>query len=370
MTAPLMIGRILGNKYQLIEEIEASEKVRVYHALKIDDESKVIVKTLQPRWLWDRNLVTRYTREIQAMAALKHPALIRILDVNYENKIFFVATEFAEGRDAFSIIRDKISLPLTDILDIIITLARFLIYAVESGTKYRTIKMSNIIISPSGKAKVLSFNVPRSVLTRNIKGLKPNTSEDPDIFFLGVLLYQFLALRFPLDRPDRIITDLAMLRLIKLSADWSLNGVPSLDPLDKEGLEAIILRAVTFDIKARYPSLNAMLIDLISFTEKRIRRRGENVDMSSASNIIDAIFSPELAEEKGKSQGELGSLGSLAPLEQEKERDFWKKPGKKPTPTKGPIVGRMDEESSSQWGMAIAIIFGILAIVAIVMLSW
>lgn len=373
----LLLGRIIGGKYQLLEEIDSSEKVRVFKAIRITDELPVIIKILQPRWLWDRILVTRYTREVQAVAALKHPSLVHILDVNYEKGVFYVATELVEGRDLFSMIHHGVRPSVTDAVDIVMQLARLLNYSIGKGVRYRTVKISNILLNKDGKIKVLAFNTPRSVLSRNMTGLKPNAGEDPDVFFLGVTLYQLLTMRFPLDRPDRVITDLTMARLIKISTDWSLRDVEGLKSEERKQLEAIIHKAVTFDIRSRFKGVASMLGELNRFATSRAKGVAEDKDMSSASGVIDAIIgmddydeSPSFKNKASKFSNRNSENSIERKYNEVDESTFWKKKALRTSPQKMVAVGGGTEEEPPKWGVLGVLLAAVAALTSMVVMLW
>jgi serine/threonine protein kinase len=170
-----------------------------------------------------------FEREGKLGMSMQHPNVVRILAVNRDviSKQYYIVMEFVEGgnlRDFFTI-RKK--LEPVEALRIIEEVTGGLSYAFSRGLTHRDIKLTNILISANGQAKLVDFGLADAsqlVLhdetqvdrTVDYAGLELATGVPPgdvrsDIYFIGCVLYELLTGRKPLPpiydrrhiRPDR-----------------------------------------------------------------------------------------------------------------------------------------------------------------------
>ena len=260
-------GLVLKKKFQILEKIHENSRFFSFKGMNVETEEPVFIKVVRQEILLDRNRdrIKFFTEEVKSLARIKHENVVKVFDVDFKNGILYVVCEWIEGKPLSDYIRSSYRFDFWQVIQIISQLADVLRFAFEKGIKYRTIKHSNIFISNSMQVKILSFNVPRSILSPVPLPIKENNGEDPDIFFLGVVLYELLTLKFPLDEKEMIITDLALLPEHINTTRWTLSLNDVEDPVKKEKIEKILYHSTTRKILDRYKTITEMLEDMKGF---------------------------------------------------------------------------------------------------------
>ncbi|MBU6300375.1 MAG: protein kinase [Verrucomicrobia bacterium] len=208
--------------YHLHEAIGAGGMGIVFAATHVSDCRKVAIKWLPDHLADDDEFATRLLREAEALAALDHPHVLRVLDsgVTPDGRVFLV-TEFAPGGDLAQRLRQG-PVPVEDAL----RMFREVLGAVEAahvlGMVHRDLKPANILLDAGGSVRVADFSLaklsgdgegPRLSLTRETdvfgtpyyiapEGRQGSAGVDQrvDIFSLGVLLHELLTGRIPIGR--------------------------------------------------------------------------------------------------------------------------------------------------------------------------
>lgn len=211
-------GYFLGG-FRLLYKIASGSFGRVYRADDPRTGRIVAIKVLRRKWSEDKHNIDLFEREGRVGMTLRHPNIVETLAVNRDvsSRQYFIVMEFVEGGNLkdFLIIRKKLE-PL-ETLRILEDVTAGLQHALGVGMTHRDMKLTNILISSTGTAKLVDFglagvmakghkdqedaNVDRTV---DYAGLERTTNVAPgdtrsDIFFLGCVAYQLLTGRSPLE---------------------------------------------------------------------------------------------------------------------------------------------------------------------------
>jgi len=128
-----MIGKILGNRYEILEKIGGGGMALVYKAKCRLLNRFVAVKILRPEFTSDEEFIGKFKRESQAAASLSHPNIVNIYDVgNDENDIYYIVMEYVKGRTLKQIIKEKGSIEPNDAINI----AKQIALALEHASWY------------------------------------------------------------------------------------------------------------------------------------------------------------------------------------------------------------------------------------------
>ena len=176
--------------------------------------------------------VERLSREARAAAALNHPNILAVFDVNNEGAIPYIVSELLEGES----LRDRLDsglLPYRKALEYGIQIAQALGAAHEKGIYHRDVKPGNVFLTADGRVKLLDFGLAKKLRTDAIVGSGDPTVSDlsrtgmaigtdgymapeqllggvvdhrADIFAFGAVLYEMLTGRraFPQSSRERI----------------------------------------------------------------------------------------------------------------------------------------------------------------------
>jgi eukaryotic-like serine/threonine-protein kinase len=217
-------GRRIG-AYRIIRECGHGGMGIVYLAERADDQyrKRVAIKMLKPGINKDE-VLRRFRNERQALAALDHPSIVRLLDGgSTEDGLPYLIMDYVEGVriDEYC---DIHRLSIAERLQLFRTVCLAVQYAHETLVIHRDLKPGNILITKEGVARLLDFGIakvlnpqwsPDATLTRT--DWRPMTPEyaspeqvrgEPvtnatDIYSLGVLLYELLTGH----RPYRVRSD-------------------------------------------------------------------------------------------------------------------------------------------------------------------
>lgn len=129
--------------YTIIEKIGAGGMGEVYLAEDTRLNRRVALKFLPLQLSSDEELKARFKREAQAAAALTHPNIVTIHEVNeFQGRAFF-AMEYVKGESLAEMLKSR-QAPLDEIVGIAIQTCEGLREAHEAGVIHRDIKPSNI----------------------------------------------------------------------------------------------------------------------------------------------------------------------------------------------------------------------------------
>lgn len=210
-------GYFLGG-YRLLYKIASGSFGRVFRADDPRTGRIVAIKVLRRRWSEDPQRIEFFEREGRVGMSLRHPNIVEMLAVNRDpaSGQYYLVMEFVEGGNLREILAIRKKLEPAEALRIIEDAASGLAYAYSRGVTHRDIKLTNILISSQGTAKLVDFGLAKIYSSLHVKesekvertvdyaGLEKATGVKSgdvrcDIYFLGCVLYEMLAGKPPLE---------------------------------------------------------------------------------------------------------------------------------------------------------------------------
>ncbi len=196
--------------YKIQYLIGAGTFARVYRAEK---EGKVFaVKVLRKRFRDEVKELEQFLREGRMGLRLRHPNIVSIIDVIPDTRNPFLVMEFVEGQTLRELVKVRGSLPADLSLRLMYEISSGLAHAASLGIAHRDLKLSNVLISSEGKAKLVDFGLAALSDRNNPEKMAdcPNAraidyaalergtgvrKDDPrsDVYFAGNMLYHMLA---------------------------------------------------------------------------------------------------------------------------------------------------------------------------------
>src|SRR5207244_4355107 len=112
-------------------------------------------------WSKDAKKIDMFMREAKVGMSLRHQNIVEILAVNQEKTTnqFYIVMEFVEGGNLRDMLAIRKKLQLLDVLRIIEDVAAGLAYAFTKGITHRDMKLTNVLLSSQGPAKLVDFGL-------------------------------------------------------------------------------------------------------------------------------------------------------------------------------------------------------------------
>lgn len=218
-------GYFYGN-WKVLYLIGAGTFARVYRAAHKKSGDIKAVKVLRQRYSNDMDTREQFLREARMVMALRHSNIVPIHEVEEDRGRIYMVMDFVEGQNLREYVKAHKKLPLDVSLRIVRDIAAGLKYAADHQITHRDMKLSNVLLSSAGQAKLVDFGLaavagdeqggPRSI---DYAGLEKATNvkrndERSDLYFLGAMLYQLVSGVAPLEETRERIRRLAAERYL------------------------------------------------------------------------------------------------------------------------------------------------------------
>ena len=131
-------GKMLGNRYEIIEKIGNGGMATVYKAKCHVLNRYVAVKVLRDEFTTDEEFIKRFAAEAQSAASLTHPNIVSIYDVGHEDNLYYIVMELIKGKTLKQIINEDGKLPWKWSLNIVSQIASALDGIKGIGEKRKT----------------------------------------------------------------------------------------------------------------------------------------------------------------------------------------------------------------------------------------
>ena len=270
--------------YRVLEKLGEGGMGVVFKAYDTRLERLVALKFLPEEYADDPALRQRFLREARAASALNHPNICTVYEIGEEEDRTFLVMEFLDGETLRDLVR-RGPLPDEQLLDIAEDITDGLEAAHQAGIIHRDIKLANIFVTKSGRAKILDFGLAKKTqqeakadaessdvnderhLTSGLAALGTAAYMSPeqalgqpldnrtDLFSFGIVLYEMATGRAPFSGDTTGVLFLSILQQTP-AAPRDLN------PDVSSGLQKIILHCLEKDREQRYESAVLIRVDL------------------------------------------------------------------------------------------------------------
>jgi len=267
------IGRLLDNRYEILEVIGIGGMAVVYKARCHRLNRLVAIKILKDEFSKDEDFRRRFHAEGQAVAMVSNPNIVAVYDVSTTGESDYIVMELIDGISLKQYMEKKGVLNWKETLHFGMQICKALEHAHSRGIVHRDIKPHNVMVLKNGSVKVADFGIARvmsqgNTLTKEALGsvhyISPEQAKGgrvddrSDIYSLGTVMYEMMTGRPPYDGESPVAV-----------AIQHINGgakMPStINPNIPGGMEQIIMKAMAHDPANRYTSATAMLYDMDEF---------------------------------------------------------------------------------------------------------
>jgi serine/threonine protein kinase len=217
----VQVGSVLRDRFLLQERITGGSMGVVYKALDrrlAEAGSKkpwVAIKVLSPQLSQSAPALRALQQEAAKGRCLTHPGIVRFLDLDRDDDLYFIIMEWLEGRTLADILDSPDGKNISEerALEIVRQVGKALEYAHKCGIVHADVKPGNVMILPNGGARLFDFGIARVVqaqarisqfdpgvldaITPEYSSMQVLTGDEPapsdDVFSLACLMYRLIA---------------------------------------------------------------------------------------------------------------------------------------------------------------------------------
>ena len=265
---------VLGD-YKLLYKNASGSFARVWRACSVSTGKMVGLKVLRERWARDPQAVAEFRKEAELCMGLRHPNIVPIYDVGSQGDWHFFSMEFIEGGNLRDFINIRKKLSPEEAVRYTLDMARGLEYAFGRGVTHRDLKMTNVLLSIQGVARLVDFGLAGNEqssgsgddMQRALEyaALEKHTGvgmNDPrsDLFFLGAIAYELLS-GTPAWQPTRNRQERR-----SISRYNSVRPLRSAAPDVPVEVTEVVERLLKIDPHSRYQTATELVKDLESLS--------------------------------------------------------------------------------------------------------
>ncbi len=306
----ILTGERLGyfyGPYKVLYMIGAGTFARVFRAVHRETNRVVAVKVLRRRHRDQVAQVEQFLREGRMGLELRHPNIVTIYEIQNDPRTPYLVMEFVEGETLREMLKIRKIFSPIETMRVILDITTGLEFAFSRGVTHRDLKLTNVLITSSGRCKLVDFGLAAMADTSSPEALADCPSAraidyaalergsgvkkgDPrsDIFFVGAIMQHILTGVAPLTETRDRMARLNISRFTEIAPLSSL--VPDCPPQ----VAAICNKALEFDPEKRYHSISAMHLEVQAVLHKM---ETGTLDAVKTDGHQMATIDPEMAKE-------------------------------------------------------------------------
>ncbi|MBQ5153610.1 Stk1 family PASTA domain-containing Ser/Thr kinase [Macrococcoides caseolyticum] len=266
-----MLGTIVSERYKLLKYIGGGGMSSVYLAQDIILDQKVAIKIINIPHVDVERAVQRFQREVQNATTLSHPNIVKVLDVDEDERHYYLVMEYVDGPTLHEYIQQHGPLSPEEAVFFTKQILRGIEHAHSYRIVHRDIKPQNILMTDNKELKISDFGIARALSetamtqTNHIMGsvhyLSPEqakgirTDESSDIYSIGIVLFEMLTGHPPFEGESAVGIAIKHIQEMIPSVREEISAIP-------QSLENVVNKATMKDKLRRYRTTQEMYEDL------------------------------------------------------------------------------------------------------------
>ena len=256
---------------------------QVFRAKQTGLDRDVAVKLIRPEHADRADFLSRFRDEAKLLAALDHPGIVRVHQCGEDQGWLYYVMDLVPGRSLAAVMPELLREEGTRhaprrfdrVVRIVAEVLEALAYAHGQGIVHRDLKPGNLMLDDAGRPRLVDFGLAKSALapqrtlpgsvlgtpaylSPELAGRRGGSRTAPDLWAVGVILFQLLTGRLPYDGRDTDELLRLLLRPVRLDVRTLAPDVPA-------PLATIVATALAPEVDDRYPSAAAFAADLRRF---------------------------------------------------------------------------------------------------------
>ncbi|HEY0478209.1 MAG TPA: protein kinase [Kofleriaceae bacterium] len=338
-----LVGSMLGKDYRVLQPIGSGGMAVVYLVEHQTLLKRFAAKVLSTELASSAEARARFTQEAHAASQLDHENIVSISDfgITPDQRPFFVM-ELLRGQTLDQRLGDG-PMSIEEVVAVSVPVARALAHAHAERVIHRDVKPENIFLVQRSQGrwtvKVVDFGIAKTPVNPRLTQTKPELGEtlgsplfmapemirgedesvDPrsDIYSFGVLLYLMLCGRLP-------FYDENLLKVMQMHLSLPVPPPQTINPALSAELAAVVERALAKRREDRYPSMEALLLDLEAALPPGSDRL--LIEAQSGTALGDTPFAAALSVPRTESQRTTGVPVSGPMARQDAQRQIGTSP--------------------------------------------
>ncbi len=261
-------GRLLGERYRLLERIDAGGAGEVWRGRDERLGREVAVKLLGATA--DDAFRSRFTDEARRAATVSHPNVVTVFDQGQDGDDAYMVMEHVRGRTLRDVVAERGALAPVEAARIVAQVADALDAAHAAGVIHCDVKPANVILDERGTAKLTDFGVaraargpaeheliatPRYIAPERIEGKAPTPASD--VYGLGLVAFELMVGEPPFQALE---TDDLLRERLEGPPPSLRRARPGIAP----EIDLVVAKALARDPARRYQSAGAFARDLVA----------------------------------------------------------------------------------------------------------
>ncbi|UOB21367.1 Stk1 family PASTA domain-containing Ser/Thr kinase [Macrococcus armenti] len=322
-----MIGTIISDRYKLLKYIGGGGMSSVYLAEDIILNQHVAVKIINIPHIDVDRAVQRFEREVQNATTLSHPNIVKVLDVDEDERHYYMIMEYVDGPTLHEYIKENGPLSAEEAVFFAKQILRGIEHAHSHRIVHRDIKPQNILMTEQKELKISDFGIARALSetamtqTNHIMGsvhyLSPEqakgvrTDESSDIYSIGIVLYEMLTGHPPFEGESAV----------SIAIKHIQDAIPSVRTENKsipQSLENVVNKATMKDKLRRYRTTQEMYDDLRTVLDESRLEEDKIEVVDDKTKLIPIVDDKVIKNEKKKE-----SFGPVQKPKQNRKNRKW-----------------------------------------------